>query len=140
MLVTYMDNISFISTAEHWGKAIDARSLSLRGDFYFLSEDTVLEMAESVLGWLSKTLSHGFVVKCYMQEKSIAKNRAILNFKSELQTKHYIFYKEEAFAISPVVYNINTFLKCLCIIVNTIGKNLFVISNFYKFHIMSPRL
>ena len=109
MLVTYMDNISFISTAEHWGKAIDARSLSLRGDFYFLSEDTVLEMAESVLGWLSKTLSHGFVVKCYMQEKSIAKNRAILNFKSELQTKHYIFYKEEAFAISPVVYNINTF-------------------------------
>lgn len=108
-----MENNLFTSTAEHWGEPIDCRKLTLDGDYYFLSPEAALAMAEDITNWLADLLADSFWVRRCLDHKGVRREFVVPKLIEMLQTRNFVYYTEEAMALSPVVYNLKTYQSYL---------------------------
>ena len=56
-------SLELISTAEHYGEAIDCRCLSFAFEFYQMSDKLIVDLSTEMVLWLNSFLKDGFISK-----------------------------------------------------------------------------
>ena len=55
-------SLELISTAEHYGEAIDCRCLSFAFEFYQMSDKLIVDLSTEMVLWLNSFLKDGFYI------------------------------------------------------------------------------
>lgn len=97
------------STALYTGEAIDGRCLILAAEFYQISKQEALEMADDITGWIKDLLQGGFVSKTFIGGKPVGKGRPLCGLSDSLSSNLGWSFGIEGMVNSPVVHNIKTF-------------------------------
>ena len=99
-------SLELISTAEHYGEAIDCRCLSFAFEFYQMSDKLIVDLSTEMVLWLNSFLKDGFISKRFdMHNKSITVEKALSQLKMMVQLQKGWSYGQEAYAASSIVYN-----------------------------------
>ena len=102
-------SLELISTAEHYGEAIDCRCLSFAFEFYQMSDKLIVDLSTEMVLWLNSFLKDGFISKRFdMHTKSITVEKALSQLKIMVQLQKGWSYGQEAYAASSIVYNQKT--------------------------------
>ena len=105
--------MDLLSTAMHIGPTIDCRCLSIMAEFYELSREEALQLAQDVIVWSEKFYGKDFIAKRTVGRQIISLKGLLAKLDNELQPGCGLSYIEEAMVKSPVVYNGMTFRKYL---------------------------
>ena len=103
-----MNQTKYTSIAEFCGEIVDCRYLSLKFEFYLLPREEAIALIEEAIRWIINFLGNAFVVKWTSNKKQLSADRISVSLTNALHAGKGWSLTQEAYAISPVVYDLKT--------------------------------
>ena len=102
-------NIGFPSNAEHAGEIIDCRYLSLRIEYYQLTQDEIYALCKEWLSWSDAHLRDSFVVRTSVNAKTMSHKNVLPALHNSLFVEKCGFsMTQEGYVVSPLIDSIKS--------------------------------